>query len=250
MKPILRAALLTVFAATAPLAIAAADDGFTADQKALIDQQVRDYLLRNPEVIIEAMEVLERRREQQERSADAAIVSELSDELKNDGYSFVAGNPEGDVTVVEFADYRCGYCKQAHQDVKALLAADPNVRLVIKEFPILGPDSTYAARAAMAAQKQGGEKYLAFNDAMMTWRGELSEGTVMALADESGLDMDQLRADIEDPSIAANIQRTYALARQLQINGTPGFIVGGRIVRGYVPFDQLREMVEDARERG
>ncbi|MEL7462573.1 MAG: DsbA family protein [Pseudomonadota bacterium] len=250
MKTMLRFAFAALLAATAPLATASADDGFTADQKALIDEQVRDYLLRNPEVIIEAMEVLERRREEQERSTDAAMISSLGDELKNDGYSFVAGNPEGDVTVVEFADYRCGYCKQAHEDVKALLAADPNVRLVIKEFPILGPDSTFAARAAMAAQKQGDAEYLALNDAMMTWRGELSEAAVIALADEAGLDMDRFRNDMEDPTIAENIQRTYALARQLQINGTPGFIVGGRIIRGYVPFDQLRELVEDARERG
>ncbi|MEO1611572.1 MAG: DsbA family protein, partial [Pseudomonadota bacterium] len=99
-------------------------------------------------------------------------------------------------------------------------------------------------------QRQGDEAYLAFNDAMMTWRGELSQSAVVTLAEESGLDIVRLREDIEDPQIAANIQRTYALARQLQINGTPGFVIGGRIVRGFVPFDQLREMVEDARERG
>lgn len=247
MISILRAALVAVAALAA---IPATAQEFTREQKLAIDGQIREYLLANPEIIIEAMQVLEARRERDERAADGAMLSRLEEEILDDGYSFVAGNPDGDVTVVEFSDYRCGFCKQAHEGVKALLEADDNIRLVIKEFPILGPDSTFAARAAMAAQRQGGDLYLAFNDAMMTWRGDLSENAVLSLAEEVGLDMDRLREDLADPDIATNIQRTYALARQLNISGTPGFIIGGQIVRGFIPFGQLRELVETARERG
>lgn len=247
MRRILSAALI---AAAAAFAAPAGAGEFSADQKAAIDAQIRDYLLRNPEIIIEAMQTLEARREQEEAAEDGALLSRLGDALYDDGYSFVAGNPDGDVTLIEFSDYRCGYCKKAHGAVKALLDADKNLRLVIKEFPILGPESTYAARAAMAAQRQGGDKYLAFNDAMMTWQGGLNEAAVMSLAAEAGLDADRLRKDMDDPEIAGNIQKTYALARSLRINGTPGFIIGGRIVRGYIPYDQLRELVDEAREQG
>ena len=160
---------------------------FSPKEQIEIDQRVRAYILQNPEIIVEAMQVLEARRERDERAADGAMVSRLGDEIVDDGYSFVAGNPDGDVTVVEFSDYRCGYCKQAHEGVKALVENDANVRLVIKEFPILGPESTFAARAAMAALRQGGDKYVALNDAMMTWRGDLSEGAVMSQAAEAGL---------------------------------------------------------------
>lgn len=246
MRRILSAALIAAAAFAAPVGA----QEFSADQKAAIDAQIRDYLLRNPEIIIEAMQVLESRRERDEAAEDGALISRLGDELYDDGYSFVAGNPDGDVTLVEFSDYRCGYCKKAHGAVKALVDADRNVRLVIKEFPILGPESTFAARAAMAAQRQGDDKYLAFNDAMMTWQGGLNEATVISLAEEAGLDADRLRDDMNDPKIAENIQQTYALARQLKINGTPGFIVGGRIIRGYIPYDQLRELVDEAREQG
>lgn len=247
MKTTIGAALVLTAAAFAAPAVA---QDLTPDQKAAVDAQIREYLLTNPEIIIEAMEVLEARRVEQESAADARMISQLRDEIINDGYSFVAGNPDGDVTVVEFADYRCGFCKQAHEGIKALIDADPNVRVVIKEFPILGPESTFAARAAMASQEQGGDLYLAFNDAMMTWQGNLSEAAVMSLAGEVGIDVAQLEADMNKPEIASNIQRTYALARQLQISGTPGFVIGGQIVRGFVPVSQLRELVEDAREQG
>lgn len=246
MRRIISAAIIAAAAFAAP----AGAQEFSADQKAAIDAQIRDYLLRNPEIILEAMQVLEARRERDEAAEDGALISRLGDELYNDGYSFVAGNPDGDVTLVEFSDYRCGYCKKAHGAVKALVDADKNLRLVIKEFPILGPESTYAARAAMAAQRQGGDKYLAFNDAMMTWQGGLNEASVISLAEEAGLDIGRLRDDMDDPEIADNIQKTYALARSLKINGTPGFIVGGRIVRGYIPYDQLRELVDEARDQG
>lgn len=238
------AALLALGASTA-LA-----EPFSAEKKAEIDAMIRAYILDNPEVIVEAMQVLEQRRTQAQAASDAALVARLGDRLTNDGYSYVGGDPDGDVTMVEFLDYRCGYCKQAHEGVKALLASDPKVRFVIKEFPILGPQSTFASRAALASLKQGGDLYLAFSDALMEFQGELGEPVVFGLATEVGLDVARLRADMDDPAIAESINKTYALAREMGVNGTPAFVIGDQIVRGFVPYDTLREMVEIAREAG
>jgi protein-disulfide isomerase len=241
---------LSALAAALIAAAPAVADEFTGEEKAAIDRQIRAYILEHPEIIVEAMDVLESRQKQAREAADRHLVAQLREDLVNDGFSFAAGNPEGDVTVIEFADYRCGYCKQAHDGVRALLDADPNVRLVIKEFPILGPDSTLAARAAMAAIAQGGERYMKFNDLMMRHRGELKRDEIIRLARKAGLDSDKIEADMENPAIAKNIQKTYGLARRLDIQGTPAFIVGDRIVRGFLPYDGLRELVEDARGEG
>jgi protein-disulfide isomerase len=246
MKPLLVAAISVFMLGTAP-AIAA---GFSAEDKAAIDAQIRAYILDNPEVIVEAMQVLEERQAQDAKAADKAKLSRLADEILNDGYSFVGGNPNGDVTLVEFIDYRCGFCKRAHDGVKALVEADPNLRYVVKEFPILGPESTFAARIAMASMKQGDTIYLAVNDALMSHQGEMDQNEVMRLATEAGANLEQLQKDADNPEIADHIRRTYALARQLEINGTPGFIIGDEIVRGFVPYDALREMVEDTRANG
>ena len=223
---------------------------FTGSQKAEIDAQIRAYILENPEIIIEAMEVLEERQRIAQSEADGRLLASLGDELFNDGFSHVAGNPDGDVTIVEFSDYRCGYCKQAHDGVQALVSADSNIRLIIKEFPILGPDSTFAARAAMASIQQGGDMYMDFNDALMRHRGELNQRSIMRIAREVGLDANALEEAMADPAIARNIQANYGLARQLDISGTPAFIIGDRIVRGFLPYDGLKELVEEAREAG
>ena len=243
MKRLL-AALLILFAA--PLA---AQD-LSPEEKAAINAQIRAYILENPEIIVEAMQVLEQREQNAQADADKRLVSSLREPLENDGFSHIGGNLEGDVTVIEFVDYRCPYCKRAHDSVKALMASDPNVRLIIKEFPILGPESTFASRAAMAVLNQGGDLYETFNDAMMRHQGDLSQQMVMQLAESVGADMPRLAQDVQDPEIAANIRETYALARRLDISGTPAFIIGDQIIRGFVPYDTLRELVEDAREAG
>ena len=243
MKRLL-AALLILFAA--PLA---AED-LSAEQKAAIDAQIRAYILENPEIIVEAMQVLEQREKAAQANADREMLRSMRDELENDGYSLVAGNPDGDVTLIEFLDYRCGYCKQAHDGVKALIASDPNIKFVVKEFPILGAESTFAARAAMASLEQGADAYLSFNDAMMRHRGDLDQHTVMRLAGEAGVDQAKLAQDIQNPEIAANIRETYGLARRLDISGTPAFIIGDTIVRGFLPYDTLKEIVEEEREQG
>jgi len=238
------AAFLILFAAPA-----LAQD-MSPEEKAAINAQIRAYILENPEIIVEAMQVLEQREQAAQANADRELLASMRGALENDGYSLITGNPDGDVTVIEFLDYRCGYCKQAHDGVKALLASDPNIKFIVKEFPILGPESTFASRAAMASLEQGADAYLSFNDAMMRHRGDLDQHTVMRLAGEAGVDQAKLAEDIQNPQIAANIRETYGLARRLDISGTPAFIIGDTIVRGFLPYDSLKEIVEDERRQG
>lgn len=238
------AAFLILFAAPA-----LAQD-MSPEEKAAINAQIRAYILENPEIIVEAMQVLEQREQAAQANADRELLASMRGPLENDGFSLITGNPDGDVTVIEFLDYRCGYCKQAHDSVKALLASDPNIKFIVKEFPILGPESTFASRAAMASLEQGADAYLSFNDAMMRHRGDLDQHTVMRLAGEAGVDQAKLAEDIQNPQIAANIRETYGLARRLDISGTPAFIIGDTIVRGFLPYDSLKEIVEDERRQG
>jgi len=210
---------------------------------------IRAYLLTNPQVIVEAMAILEENQKVAAAAADEELVASNADEIFNDGFSIVRGNPEGDVTVVEFSDYNCGFCKRAHTEVEKFVAADGNIRLVIKEFPILGEGSILAARAALASRAQeDGALYPEFNDALMSHRGSHSEASVMKVADAVGLDVAALRKDMESEDVRSQINRTYALAQKLDINGTPAFIIGNEVVRGFVPAARLAEFAEAARE--
>lgn len=210
---------------------------------------IRSYLLTNPGVIVEAIGVYEQQQKIAEAEADGQLVVDNAEELFNDGFSIVRGNPEGDLTVVEFSDYNCGYCKRAHGEVEKFMEADGNVRLIIKELPILGEGSILAARAALASRaQQDSELYPAFNDALMTHRGSHDEASVMKVAEEVGLDVDTLKKDMESEVVRDQINRTYALARTLKINGTPAFIIGNEVVRGYIPADRMAEFAKVARE--
>ncbi|MEM8740403.1 MAG: DsbA family protein [Pseudomonadota bacterium] len=209
--------------------------------------EVRAYLLDNPEVILEAIQILEQRRELAAATAELELVAANADALRNDGYSHVGGNPDGTVTVVEFFDYRCGFCKRAHDDVKTLVRTNPDIRLVYKEFPVLGPDSLSAARAAMAALRQDGEAYEKFNDALMRFGGPITDRVIDRLAERSGVDVEQMRADMQDPQIEAQISANHQLAQVLRISGTPTFVIGDRIVRGLIPLDEMNRVVQLAR---
>ena len=210
--------------------------------------EVRAYLLENPEVIMEAIQVLESRRAADEAAADADLVARHRDELFSDPDSWVGGNPDGDVTLVEFLDYRCGYCKRAHPEVLALLERDPNIRYVVKEFPILGPDSVAAARMALAALELDRARFGDLHDALMTHDGQLTEAAAYEIAADVGYDTEALRARAQQPDIEAEIRDNYALAQALNINGTPGFVLGDRIIRGYLPVDQMAAEVAEVRE--
>ena len=215
--------------------------------KAAIERIVRDYLLRNPEVIDEALGVLQARRQAEEQARVRVAVTENREALGAHPMSPVSGNADGDVTVVEFFDYQCGYCKRALKTMEDLLETDANVRVVWKEFPILGPVSVVAARTAMAAQRQG--RYLALHLALMR-EPELTEQKVFDIAEQTGLDMAQLRRDMEDPAIEAYLGEVRALARQLRIGGTPAFVVGDTLVPGVVDAAQMKELVAAARSGG
>ncbi len=214
-------------------------------------EAIRSYLLSNPGVIVEAINVYEQQQQAAAAAADGELISANADALFEDGFSLIRGNPEGDLTVVEFADYNCGYCKRAHTEVEKFMEADGNVRLVIKELPILGEGSILAARAALASRaQQDGALYPVFNDALMTHRGSHNEQTVMAAAEEVGLDLDALREEMNSDTVREQINSTYELARTLKINGTPAFVVGDEVIRGFIPADRLAEVAEAAREEG
>jgi protein-disulfide isomerase len=157
----------------------------------------------------------------------------------------VGGNPDGDVTLVEFFDYNCPYCRSVAPVMNEAEAADSQLRIVYKEFPILGPNSVYAAKAALAAHRQG--HYLAFHQALMQANGKADSNLVLAVAAEVGLDAERLKTDMEDPAIQEAIDRNLALAQALRITGTPGFVVGRQILRGAVDLKTLQQVIQEAR---
>ena len=207
--------------------------------------QARSYLLENGEVLVESFNRLEERRRVPDANEMEALIAERSDEIFNDPASPVGGNPQGDVTLVEFFDYNCPYCRAALPIVKEGIEADPGLKFVYKEFPILGPGSEFAARAALASERQG--NYEAFHEAMMTYSGAIDEYSTLEIAKEVGLDLEQLKQDMEDPAISAAIERNLELAQELRIGGTPGFVVGDEIIRGLVDLPTLQRSIADAR---
>lgn len=212
-----------------------------------LEQRFRTYLLENPEVIVEAMQRLQARQRAAEASEATAALNARADEVFRDPASPVGGNPEGDVTLVEFFVYNCPYCRRVAPVMIDAEASDPNLRIVYKEFPILGPDSLYAAKAALAAQRQG--RYVAYHKALMQADGAANEENVLAVAAEVGLDVERLEADMEDPAIRDAIDRNIALARALRITGTPGFVVGARILRGATDLKTLQGLIREARTK-
>jgi protein-disulfide isomerase len=210
-------------------------------------KEIRGYVLANPEIIVEAANQLEARQNETEANELTTLITNASDEIFNDPASPVGGNPQGDVTLVEFFDYNCPYCRKAAPVLAELEAGDRGLRIVFKEFPILGPGSEFAARAALASRKQ--DKYLAFHKAMMGHMGKIDESSVLEIAADQGLDVQQLKKDMEDPAIIQAIASNLALAEKLRITGTPGFVAGKEMVRGLVPLRSMQEMIARARQQ-
>jgi protein-disulfide isomerase len=217
----------------------------TADKVAL-GKSIREYLIANPEVLVEAMQELERKQDSQRDTQALKAIQEHRDALMSDPDSPIAGNPNGDVTIVEFSDYQCPYCKRAHSAVKSVLAADGKVRLVFKDLPILGEPSRIAALAALASRAQN--KHLALHNALMEYNGKLDRDRIMEIAGSVGLDVAQLQKDMEDPKLKAIIDRNMALASALGVRGTPAFVIGNQFVPGAVDADTLKQMIADARK--
>lgn len=217
-------------------------------EKAEFGTQVREYLLQNPEVIIEAINILEQRNAAAEAEADKDLVAANTDELFNDGYSWVGGNPDGDITLVEFMDYRCGYCRRAVPEVASLLAEDGNIRLVIKEFPILGDASVLFSRFAVATKHVAGDDaYKQVHDALLEFSGEPTEVTLRRISDGLSLDSDAIIAAMDSDEVTNEISQTRALAQRMQISGTPSFVLGTEMLRGFLPADQMQQIANGVR---
>jgi protein-disulfide isomerase len=205
--------------------------------------EVRAYLLENPQVLMEAIAVLEQREAEARVSGDIALVRENAKDLFNDGHSWVGGNPDGDLTLVEFMDYRCGYCKQAFTDVEKLIGSDGNIRLILKEFPILGEQSTLSAQFAIAVQQlHGDDAYKQVHDALMEMRTEVTADALARLAEGFDLDAAPIIARMAGPEVAAVIDANRELAARLQISGTPTFVIDEQMLRGYVPLAQMQQI--------
>ena len=210
------------------------------------EQAIRDYILAHPEVIAESLQKYQQQQEEAQKQAHAQAVRDLKPQLVNDPASPVLGNPNGDVTVVEFLDYRCPYCKAMHQPIADMIAADGNVKVVVKEFPILGDDFLFAARAALAAGKQG--KYAEMHTALMTFKGKLSARDVENAATQLGLDVVRLKDDMAAPEVDQELQQNYNLAESLGINGTPAFVIGDTLIPGAIKLEDLKAHIAKARD--
>ncbi len=217
-------------------------------EKAEFGAQVREYLLENPEVIIEAINILEQRNAAAEAALDKELVAANADELFNDGYSWVGGNLDGDITLVEFMDYRCGYCRRAVPEVTSLLSEDGNIRLVIKEFPILGDASVLSSRFAVATKHVAGDDaYKQVHDALLEFSGEPSEVSLRRISDGLGLDSDAILSAMDSDQVTNEINQTRELARRMKISGTPSFVLGTEMLRGYLTADQLLQIADGVR---
>lgn len=218
-----------------------------AEQSEAIEALVRQYLLDHPEVIVEALQAYERRQQAAEAERQREALTAEAETLLNDPAAPVLGNPEGDVTLVEFFDYRCPYCKRMTSILAKLIEDDPELRVVMKEFPILSQESIFAARAALAAARQG--KYESFHFALMENGGGFTEDEVMAVAESVGLDESQLRADMADPEIEAALRRNHGTAEKIGVSVTPAFIVGDTLLPGAVSLEQLKALIAEARAK-
>ncbi len=244
MGLVLAVSLMLVIGATG---LRAEHDAASPAQEVL-EETIHNYLLAHPDVIIEVLDILRARQatDTDRKARDSLAAQHVA--IFNDPASPVGGNPDGDVTIVEFFDYFCGYCKRVMPDLLKAMEDDPGVRFVYKEFPILGPDSVVAARIALAAHRQSPEKYVGLHIAMMTSRARLNEANALRIAEEFGYDIGRLKDDMESPEIDRILGDNNALAEELGIRGTPGFVIGKQIIPGAIDLETLRQLIAEARQ--
>ncbi|MBO32930.1 MAG: hypothetical protein CMM74_08145 [Rhodospirillaceae bacterium] len=222
--------------------------GLNAQQKKEVEQVIGGYLRQNPEIIAEAIRILQDRERSAKQNRVLHNLVANKDRLLNDPTSPIGGNPKGDITVVEFFDYNCGFCKKMFPAVQKLLKDDKNIRYVFKEFPILSPSSETAARVALVAWKYEKEKYFDFHRRLIEAKGSLSNGRIFSLAAKSGLDVARLKKQMGAPDIAGMINVNRELAEKLDIRGTPGFVIGNQIIPGAIDLATLKQLIKEARE--
>jgi protein-disulfide isomerase len=222
---------------------------FSSSQKSEIEKIIREYLIANPEVLQDAMIEFEKRQAVAEAAKHKAAVKENADELFQSKHQVTAGNPQGDVTFVEFFDYNCGYCKRAMSDMFDLMKEDPKLKVVLKEFPVLGPGSVEAAQVAVAVrlQDKDGKKYLQFHQKLLGGRGQADKARALAVAKEVGFDMARIERDMASDEVKKSLAESFSLAEKLGLNGTPSYVIGDAVVVGAVGLDSLKEKVNTAR---
>jgi protein-disulfide isomerase len=239
-------ALLALALCGAP---AASAQSFSDGQRGDIEVIVRNYLIAHPEVLEEAMAELTKRQAAAETEKHEASISKNAELIFNSPRGVTIGNKDGDVTFVEFFDYNCGYCKRAMSDMLTLMKTDPKLKVVLKEFPVLGPGSVEAAQVAVAARMQDpvGKKYLDFHQKLLGGRGQADKARAMAAAKDAGFDMARLEKDFASPEVRATIDENFKLAEDMGMNGTPSYVIGKQVVVGAVGLDGLKEKIGIAR---
>jgi protein-disulfide isomerase len=243
------AALFAILVAV-PAAAPARAQSFTGDQRGEIERIVREYLLSHPELLQEVMSELEKRQAVAEAEKHRTAVKQYSEVIFSSPRQVTLGNTQGDVTVVEFFDYNCGYCKRAMSDMLDLMKNDAKLKFVLKEFPVLGEGSMQAAQVAAAVRMQdktGGKKYLEFHQKLLTGRGQADKARALAVAKEIGLDVARIEKDMAGDEVKAQLEESFKLAEALGLNGTPSYVVGNDVVVGAVGLNTLKEKVNAAR---
>ncbi|WP_407050909.1 DsbA family protein [Methyloraptor flagellatus] len=228
-------------------ASAGAAESFTAAQKEELGQIIKQYLLENPEILDEAMSALEKKRADQAQAQQSRTIAEKASLLLNSPRQVVLGNPKGDVTVVEFFDYNCGYCKRAMPDMLALLEQDKNLRFVLKEFPVLGQGSVEAAHVATAVNKLAPEKYLDFHKKLLSARGEANKARAMEAAVAVGLDAAKIEAEMKSAEVQASLEEGFGLANGLGLTGTPSYVIGQQVIPGAIGMPKLKDRIAEVR---
>jgi len=240
---------LAVAAALALTALPAVAQDFSTAQRGEIEKIIKDYLLKHPEVLQEAMAELEKKQAVAESEKARSAVKNHSDAIFNSPRQVTLGNPQGDVTFVEFFDYNCGYCKKAMTDMMELMKNDSKLKVVLKEFPVLGPGSVEAARVAVAVRMQDktGKKYLDFHQKLLNGRGQIDKARALAAAKEAGLDVARIERDLTSDEVRLSLEESLKLAEKLGLNGTPSYVIGSNVVIGAVGHDALKEKINTAR---
>ena len=244
---LLAPAILAATVALAPASVSA--QTFSGPQREEIHKIIRDYLIEHPEVLEEASAELTRRQSAAEAAKQASMVKKHAETIFNSPRGVVVGNRSGDVNFVEFFDYNCGYCKRAMQDMLDLMKSDPKVRIVLKEFPVLGQGSIEAAQVAIAVRMQdaSGKKYLDFHQKLLNSRGQIDKAKALAAAKETGLDMARLEKDMAGAEIKATLEENFRIAEDMGLNGTPSYVIGDQVVVGAIGLPALKEKIAMAR---
>jgi protein-disulfide isomerase len=218
------------------------------DQQTEVEAIIKNYLIANPEIVRDAINELQRREDLAAQQAQVAAITENKELLFNSNRQIVLGNPDGDVTLVEFFDYNCTYCRRGLADMTDLIAKDPNLRVVLKEFPVLGDGSVQAAQVAVAVRLVAPEKYDEFHHALLGEKGQVDGERALAVAGEVGLNPEELRAKLSDSEIQATINESYDLAGKLNLTGTPSYVTRKEVIVGAVGYPTLRSRLDQARD--